>query len=529
MCLIKLESTFGNENQNQLQFRGQLTITPYPLLAPNGILSITLNDFDLDRTSNPDYSSQWSAASDFSTIVNITSCIPITPSLCVPTGNYRIVTLIETGSSTGQFTGQVQTNTRLGNTSVLDGCVPGMIVQVAYTDETDGLMITTASKISERAAVKISQQLVSAGGAVTVTVIDFDLSYLSYNNLNSSKAAPVVYLTSNGVSEPFILMETGDYTGYFTGAVMTTPLNSTTSMLLKWPFCRDSFRPIRSVYRGDYVNALYVQSGPLPANLTVSRQATSETGTVILSSRTIPFTPGENVLVTVLDADLNTDPYLAETIDLAVTIFGEGWQCLVDVPGCTQVRLADGTVAYSDCIRIQNGSNPCQPTQCRNEVCNASDIESVQVKETSKNSRTFTGMIMTSMNKDALTAGDGRLYTTFGTLLHAIYWDKSGSINEDYLSAVSKVKLSIPEFDKNFVFANNGPLRLTVEDGSANQKQCVLENITVDISASNLNSTKTFSLQLQETSKASGVFTGTIFTRSALSNISIVKDTISGN
>jgi hypothetical protein len=529
MCTIKLESTFGNEISNQLQFRGKLTLNPFPLLAPDGILSITVNDFDLDRTSSPDSSSKWSDVSDYSTIVNVSSCILSTPSLCVPTGNFRTVTLVETGSSTGQFTGQLQINSRIGNASALDGCTPGMIVQVVYTDQTDGLLIAQTSKVTEKAAVKISQQLVSAGDAVTITVIDLDLAYLSYNKLNLSQAAPVAYLAANAVSEGFILTETGDHTGYFTGAVMTTPLNSTESMLLKWPICREAYRPVRSVYRGDYVTAFYIQNGPMPTNVTASRQTSSETGTIILSSRKIPFVPGESVSVTVLDADLNTDPFLSETVDLAVTLFGEGWQCLVDVPGCKPFRLADGTFAYTECLGIQIVSNPCHQMQCLDELCNSSDFEGVSLKETSRNSKTFTGMITTSTSKNALSPGDGQLFARAGTLLHAVYWDKSGSINEDYLKAVSEVKITIPEIDRNFAFANNGPLRLIVEDGSANRKPCTRENITVEIRASYLDNTKSSSILLQETSRASGIFLGTIFTRSAFSNISIVKDTISGS
>jgi hypothetical protein len=535
-CVIKLLSKYQGDNSRQMQFRGQLSISPSPLLASNSILTVTVNDFDLDRSTNPDSSQQWTSLLDFSTMVTISSCLPSTPSLCVPTGISKNVVLVETGGSTGQFTGQIQINRRAGNTTGLDGCSPGTIVQVFYTDATDGLVISSSVKISEPASVLISEPVVSAGGLVTVTVVDQDLAYLGYNSLSTVQVftPPTATLADGAISQSLTLTETGKYTGYFTGVVKTTPLADLSLMASKWPSCISTYRPIRSVQRGDTLRATYSQGGPLPQNLSFFSVTTVQSGNIILSSRKPRFIPGESVVVTVIDADLNTNPYVAETASRMVTIYGEGWQCSPVVQGCVQVRIADGTFAYIGCAGFADSSQPCPQMRCISGSCNYSDFETVTLKEMSENSMNFTGTIVTSTNPASLTPGDGQLFADGGTLLHAVYLDAMprGDMNEDYLAAQSEIALNIVEMDQNVAFAFNEPLTIKLVDAAANTNPCFFDTATVQItvlSALFPNSPRTANLQLQETSNASGIFTKTILTQSSQSNVSIVGNLISGS
>ena len=536
ICQVTLESKQGGDNSHLMQFRGQLTLSPFPLLAPNSVLTITVNDFDLDRSASvPDSSIQWTATSDYSTVVNVNSCLPSTPSLCVPTGNSATVILVETGDSTGQFTGQIAINRRAGNTSGLNGCSPGTVAQVFYTDETGDVVLGSGVKVSESATVLISEGVLYAGGPVTVTVIDHDLAYLGFNNLSTAQVSipPTATLSDGSSSQSMTLVQTGSNTGYFTGALMTTPFQSL-SFLSKWPVCMSMFRPIVSVQRGDTIEAVYSQRGPAPNNLSFFATMSAQSGSILLSSNQNPFIPGQNVTVTVVDADLNTDPYHSEYANGKVTIYGSGWQCSPVAQGCVQVKLADGTIAYTGCTGFVNTSIPCAEAPCFDGMCNYDDFESVQLQEISKNSMNFTGSLLTSTNPANLKPGDGVLFAAPGTLLHAVYLDAQppGNLHEDFLSAQSAIRLNIAELDSNSAFAYNGPLTLTLFDTAANTNPCVRENATVQIAVYPVLSPlspKTATIQLQEISKASGTFTNSIFTQnSGSSNISISNGIISG-
>ena len=534
-CIASLFSKFGSDNSFQIQFRGELVLSPYPLMASNNVLSVTVNDFDLDRTLNPDSSSQWTSITDYSTIVNINSCLPSSPSLCLATGISRTIVLVETGGSTGQFTGRIQINRRAGNTSGIDGCSPGTVIQAFYTDETDGRVIGNRVKITEQASALISEQTVSAGGPVTITVVDPDLAYVSFNNLSSPQLTtpPASILFGGAFSESLSLSETGASTGYFTGVLMTTPFIDLSFIFSKWPICMNTYRPIRAVQRGDTLKALYSQGGPLPKNVTVSSKTSVQSGNILLSSKKAFFIPGDSVFVTVTDSDLNTDPFVSESATGMVTIFGEGMQCSPVTRGCVQVRVADGTSVLTGCTGFANSSVPCAQMRCFGGSCNYGDFETVMLKETSENSLNFTGIILTSTNTASLMPGDGQLFAADGTLLHAVYLDTlpKGDMHEDYLKAQSDITLNIAELDSNLAFAYNEALTIKLTDAAANKNWCTVENATIQItvySALSPSSPKVVSVLLQETSTASGVFGATIFTQST-PGVTIFNNILSGN
>ena len=91
-------------------FRGVLSVSPAAQLLPDGVLSVTVVDYDLDDDviGNGDTESDWSEA--MSSVVTVKSYLTLrngTAEICEATGHSERLTLVET-SDAGTFTGAIQ-------------------------------------------------------------------------------------------------------------------------------------------------------------------------------------------------------------------------------------------------------------------------------------------------------------------------------------------------------------------------------------------------------------------------------------
>jgi hypothetical protein len=138
---------------------GDLNVAPYPEFGPGTKVNITLYDFDLNTNINL-----------------IESVIIRIKTNTVPNGLQFL--LIETGLSTGLFTGKVQVGGAVAPTNYIAAAV-GDLVQVVYIDAADASgnaasVIRTANVISEDPIMSYSQPYYNPGEVVTLTINDFD-------------------------------------------------------------------------------------------------------------------------------------------------------------------------------------------------------------------------------------------------------------------------------------------------------------------------------------------------------------------
>ena len=284
-----------------VQVVGTITVHPLPLV-PGEVALITLQDDDLDRKGVLDQ-----------VRVRVTSSREDEPP--------KEVKLRETGPSTGDFTGALQT---------VRSEVPGSIAAAGEMHVQEGAVLTVAYEdalplaqtVTRSVPLAIAGRLVIAPsplrreGSVRVTLLDADV--------NQDFAAPEtvgidVSVAARGIARVLELRESAAASGVFTGAldiseddpaVSLAPLEST----------------LQPVTTGDVVTMVYVDA--VPPGVVEERREVLESALASLHlDPAATLLAGAQLALTVVDADLNskepsTVTVLAESLDRddAVTV-----------------------------------------------------------------------------------------------------------------------------------------------------------------------------------------------------------------
>eukprot|EP00961_Rhodomonas_salina_P299508 3938985-Rhodomonas_salina.5 len=502
--------------QEYPQFRGTLHVSPWPAMLVDGVVSITVKDFDLDRDPQAiESDSGWSSRS--STVVTVDVCIPLLVDgelECDPIGSEQRVTLLETATGIlagGTFTGSIATFSRSDAPSGLAGAQAGYVVRVSFADYTTQQTISSSIQVASPAVVSFDRTspLSSAGGPLMVTLIDIE-DTLPGDVLRSR----LVTVVANAQTLPLELTETSRGTGYYTGALRTTALSGTSYASSYRPNCPPHAAQLTAMSVGQHVGVSYSDPSP-PSLVTDTLVLSGQSGSVALSSRSEPFVPGDPVSVTVIDADLNGNPYEPDQeIRGLVRVFGFGWTCGSDFPMCSPLILADGSTAFQNCSGFPSFADPC----VRN-----TDFEDVVLSENGRNSGVFTGVVQTSSAIPAKMPQNGILFcgTTIPAtaVLRAVYMDQSpvGNMNEAFIRGQSENILTIHGADNDAEFFSSGePLSITLQDADSDADPCSPDFVTISLNTSSvMASNDAEALILTETRANSGVFTASIETGTA--------------
>lgn len=259
-------------------------------VLPGGPLSITVADSDSDVDPG--------AAETVQVTVSVA-------------GDEEAVSLVETGGSTGVFTGVLSTTANASAVAgMLDNAVEGAVITANFTDyDSSGAYVRreVTGRMASRGAVSMaaSTQAFAAGDTVSVTVVDVDLD----EDIAVAETVDV-YLTvgDTGDGEVVSLTENAVSSGVFTGEIVSTvdPLDHEGKLLTTTP----------TGSTGSVVEASYNDVAPPGGR--VSRLGMCSTGTVDAGNAYFRADV-DMIVVTVTDRDLNLDPTEKEVANVLVT------------------------------------------------------------------------------------------------------------------------------------------------------------------------------------------------------------------
>jgi len=273
---------------------GILTITPN--LYPGDPIAISVTDADLD--TNPG--------------VVETKSITVVHNR---TGESEVIVLTETGPNTGVFSGQAATAFGAAPGAGGDGSfntIAGDTLTAQYTDA-----LTAAGGATTLTGV--ATVLGGADAAITATpaiipgdpaVFTLDDADLDTNPAAVENYAFILTNPGTGESENITFTETGAGTGIFT-ATVNTAYGAGAGVAGDSSF---------NVTAGDQVVFTYQDVMTAAGGTTTLSAATTVTGgTTAVLTAPAQLAPGDNIDVSLSDADLNTNPAAAETVDVDAT------------------------------------------------------------------------------------------------------------------------------------------------------------------------------------------------------------------
>jgi hypothetical protein len=360
---------------------GSITMGPSPV-NPNGMITVTVRDDDLDATMNVDTQTEG--------LVTVNS-----PNDIWNSGGISVL-LRETGESTGFFTGTRETNERQSNSAgvIVSGAVQGSYVTATYTDPIPYGIRVARVRVSTFANLTVSPPRLYEGTSITVTVTDADL------NDDPSRVELHTVAVSQQSDAPdalnLTIIEMSNSSNYFTG-VLPTNLNGGTG-ILRAP-------------EGSLILVKYLDKNPTPArvltvNLRVSIQGelTVNTATIgqqgVLGSGQVRFKP------TTLDTSGN--PMTS---------------CFV-VPGdmtCSGTCLCRSFPKIFITVIDQDVESPAQPTVI---VYNMKGVEYETVTmQSTGTTATFSGELTVSDNSLEGTSDSRSLNMVPGDILQVGYID----------------------------------------------------------------------------------------------------------
>ena len=411
---------------------------------------------------------------------------------------------------------------------------PAGRVEVEYIDQTGGISLTARVRVSSTAEVRFEQstQASSAGGSVTITVVDRDGETGHADPRHTSVNVSVV--GSPTPSTTVVLKETGGSTGVYTGAVQTTPLTHRETTVFR-PSCPHTTSFVTAVSTTDSIRAVYAdlsargvngESSGAPILVSSVLSFSSATGAIQMTSVRSPLQIGDSVTITVYDSDLNADPTVPES-NLAglVRVYGHGWGCApASYSSCATSQLADGSRIFRSCSGFVPLNSTClNPTppcpvgvdQVTSESCAKADWEEVPLTETGCNTGVYTGIVATSAHVGAAVPEDNRLYvrsdSSGSTQLRAVYLDQNpaGSMRDAYLGVQTSGRISSYGSDADSTaFSVGEVLTITVTDGDANLDSCSVESIHINVTASRGSGVVDKErVRMLETGVSTGVFT----------------------
>ena len=233
------------------------------------------------------------------------------------TGETELLIYTETGPNTGTF--EVTVLTVFGivagtNDDGIFNVQPGDTLETTYNDAltSSGAPGTaTATTVVTSPGVTgtlISTTPINPGDAVTITLTDADL------NVDPGVAETSILTTINSVtgeSEALVYTETGVNTGVFTATVVTV-FGTVAGTDNDGTFNVQAGDSLSSIYN----DALTATGGPGVAVATTDVLSAGVSGIISSTPTIFPF---DVVTFTLTDADLDTDPGVAETIILTTT------------------------------------------------------------------------------------------------------------------------------------------------------------------------------------------------------------------
>jgi uncharacterized repeat protein (TIGR01451 family) len=275
------------------------TLSATSSIHPGDSIYVTVTDNDLNKNT--------SVAESYSVLDSNTV-----------THEIETITVTETGVNTGIFTGRVSTRYGVVTGSNNDGFFytqAGDVIRVTYKDTMQanggpGSTLTANTNVlgGHPGSLTVSPTLIFPGDSVQVTVTDADL------NKNTSAIESYTVRDSNITThewENITVTETGINTGIFTAWVHTQ-------------FGLTAGTNNDGVFNGKtgdslvvtYVDTITTNGAPGPTLKAGSGFKGGVTGTI---TATTPIHPGDSVLVTVTDNDLNKNSSLVESYTLRDT------------------------------------------------------------------------------------------------------------------------------------------------------------------------------------------------------------------
>lgn len=408
-------------------------------VTPGGNLTITVTDSDLDTTG----------AMDTVQIVAVNQT----------TGESEVVTLNETGSTTGVFQSALATSFSTIGGPNNDGVIfvqSRDIVTVTYNDvlrANGGLEeVEDSSNVDggTNGTVNITPSAIP-GDTLFVTVNDADVD----TDATSVQSVTVTLrnLTTNE-AESLVLTETGADTAVFQGSISTVFDTSAGSDQ------DGSF----SVQQGDTIRTTYNDALNIVGQPTsVTADSSVGAGTDGTVSFDLAVVPGEPLRFSVADPDLNADPLTRESASVVIS--------------------------------------------------NGSESETVTVQEGGTNSVVFQGTLPTVFGTNPGAAGDLSLVVQAGDHVSIEYVDSlnalgGSSTRTDTVTITGGVDGIVtiePQFDLGTTIA------IQVDDSDLNELGSAIEAVVVNVT--NTSTGELEQVALTETGPNTGSFQGTLVTR----------------
>ncbi|MDY0781598.1 hypothetical protein [Tenacibaculum sp. IB213877] len=229
-------------------------------------------------------------------------------------GEIETVTLTETGANTAIFEGVVTTvyGTSAGTNNDGNFTVSANTVLTAsYTDAKneqgeEAIITDTTTILGGVNGVVVVDETAKVGEDITITVTDVDLNM----DITVAEIITVEVTSDKGETETVTLTETGVDTGVFTGTITTVyganaGANNDASFNVS----------TNTVLTTSYTDVLNEQGAEVVINSTTTMLG-GATGTILVEGTA---NVGDDLTVTVTDADLNTNNSVAETITVEVT------------------------------------------------------------------------------------------------------------------------------------------------------------------------------------------------------------------
>ncbi len=417
-----------------------LTVSPVSF-TPGATVTFTLADGDLNTDG--------AVSNTFSINVRNTVTNEIEPLL-----------LIETGISTGIFTGAVSTVYGMAAGGGGDGIFnvrAGDTLSAQYSDAltanggTSVLNVSSTVTGGSNAILTVSHTGIVPGTAISYTLIDADLN----THPGSADTITLTAVSSSGESETLTLTETGASTGIFTGSI------NTAYSALPGVGGDASFGVSKSdVISLNYTDTLNSSGGTTPHTVTVTVTGGADATFSMLPASIIP---GASVTFSLSDNDLNANPLVPDSWAVAV----------------------------------------------RNSV--TGEIENLTLIETGNSTGVFSGILNTVYGTGAGISNNSLMTVRAGSTIISLYYD---SLNQDGGTATHTVSTAVTGGSTGLltaipsIVAPGVPVSCSVSDSDLNISPSAADTVTVN--ATNLSTGEIEIVTLVETGVDTGIFTGVL-------------------
>ena len=291
--------------------------------AENATLYITVVDSDMDQSTLVPDSTFDLYRSDFlnQSSATVTAAGP---------ADTEVIKLMETGASTGVFTGAVSTTTDpTSHNGSIYAASPGTLVTLSYFDQFPQIIRQGFLRLCSVGSVYVNPYNALAGQAMQIMVVDPDLNTNAY----AVDSASVTITDAANKSRTLTLYEQGLNVGNFTGSVVfTTSLAaSNVSTIYDTP--------------GTLITVVYYEQAPL-GNRTP--QFYPRLGTVGTLSAGPSIVNAQSLIsITVVDQDLNTNSLKVEQYAQLVRIQMPSVSAAFSYIGLTETSLSSATFTGS--------------------------------------------------------------------------------------------------------------------------------------------------------------------------------------